>query len=148
MPSRPCALGFKKQDDISFEDTFVPTAKMPSVRMFQQVSKSEGLLTDQLDFSSAYLNSDINTETYVTQPEGYKVLSENGTKLVCKLKKGLYGLKQSGRLWNNLLTTFLSNEGYQRSLADPCLYSKHFGKNKILILIWVDDLIILHPILN
>ena len=96
----------------------------------------------RLIFSSAYLNADIEGEVYVEQPKGYEVMSQDGKKLVCRLNRSLYGLRQSGRMWNNLLSEFLSNQGYHRSLADPCLYTKHIGKNKILILVWVDDLII------
>ena len=63
-------------------------------------------------------------------------------KIVCKLQKSLYGLKQSGRNWNTLLHTCLCDNGFKQSQADNCVYTKESHKEKVIVLIWVDDLII------
>ena len=55
--------------------------------------------THQMDVKSAYLNAPIDQELYVKQPKGF-VVKDGETELVWKLKKSLYGLKQSGRNWN------------------------------------------------
>ena len=110
--------------------------------MISQLSMSDGMLCHQLDFSSAYLNADIEGEVYFKQPKSYEVMSQDNKKLVCRLNRSLYSLRQSGRMWNNLLSELLSNQGYHPSLADLWLYTKHIGKNKILNFVWVDDLII------
>ena len=47
---------------------------------------------------TAYLNAEIDEEIFVQQPLGFEVLKDS-ENLVCKLKKSLYGLKQSGRNW-------------------------------------------------
>ena len=65
-----------------------------------------------------------------------------GNKLYCKLKKSLYGLKQSSRMWNSLIHKFFILEGFEQSKCDPCLYLKFDDCNVTIILIWVDDLII------
>ena len=64
----------------------------------------------QYDFKTAFLNSPItDEEIYVAQPHGFEKTEVNGKrgKYVCKLKKGLYGLKQSPRLWAATLTAWL-----------------------------------------
>lgn len=96
-----------------------------------------------MDVKTAYLNADIDCEIYLEQPEGFvKTNDENGTKLVCKLKKSLYGLKQSGRNWYNLLHGSLVEEGFKQLQTDCCVY-KRIGKDStVLILFWVDDIII------
>ena len=53
------------------------------------------LLVHQMDVKTAYLNAPIDCELYVEQPEGYAVPNQGDCKLVWKLKKSLYGLKQS-----------------------------------------------------
>ena len=60
-----------------------------------------------MDVKSAYLNAKIDCELYIEQPMGFEKISKSGEKLVCKLNKSLYGLKQSGRNWNNLLNSIL-----------------------------------------
>ena len=73
------------------------------------------------------------------QPEGYERKGPNGEKLVCKLKKSLYGLKQSGRNWNNMLHNYFTQE--VQSLADPCVYVKGTETGKVIAIVWVDDII-------
>ena len=84
----------------------------------------------------------IDFDLYVNQPEVYEEKSVDGVKLVCKLNKSLYGLKQSGRNWNNLLDSFLKDFGFKQSLSDPCLYTKFSNESVIICLVWVDDLLI------
>lgn len=69
------------------------------------------------------------------QPDGY----QDGTKRVCKLKRSLYGLKQAPRCWNTCIADFLKKTDFQQSEADPCLYIRVNGQNKVLIGLYVDD---------
>ena len=57
-------------------------------------------------------------------------------------KKSLYGLKQSGRNWNNLLHTYLIQEGFSQSMTDPCVYTRNNEDTMVVLLIWVDDIVI------
>ena len=79
---------------------------------------------------------------YIEQPKGYEVTSKNNEKLVCKLNRSLYGLKQSGRNWNCLLSKELVKSGFKQSLTDPCIFSKHDGRDIVILLIWVDDMVL------
>lgn len=65
--------------------------------------------------------------------------SKSGEKLVCKLQKSLYGLKQSGRNWNTMLNVYLTENGFKQNPADNCLYTREKQNKKVM---WVDDLII------
>ena len=62
--------------------------------------------------------------------------------MYCKLNKSLYGLKQSGRNWNNILHSHLIEEGFTQSLSDPCLYTRNTDVVTMIVIIWVDDIII------
>lgn len=44
-----------------------------------------------MDVKTAFLNGDIDKDIYMLQPQGY--IENDKRNLVCKLKKGLYGLK-------------------------------------------------------
>ena len=50
-----------------------------------------------MDVKKAFLHGDLEEEIYMKQPEGFMVKGKK--ELVCRLKKSLYGLKQSPRMW-------------------------------------------------
>lgn len=95
-----------------------------------------------MDVKTAYLHAPIDCEIYIDQPEGYVKQSPTDKKLVYKLHKSLYGLKQSGRNWNAVLHTYLTKNVFLQNLADHCVYTKQQRDEKVIIIIWVDDLIV------
>ena len=107
-----------------------------------QKAAQEGLILHQMDVKTAYLHAPIDCELYVEQPEGFEKGNPKRGKLVCQLKKSLYGLKQSGRNWNTLLHTCLNENGFLQNQADHCVYTRESQKGKVIILIWVDDIIL------
>ena len=108
-----------------------------------QVAVQNNLIVYQMDVKTAYLHAPIDAEIYLQQPEGFEVTADSGEKLVYKLKKSIYGLKQSGRNWNKLLHDHLTNNGFQQNSADYCVYKKDVQNGGVIIvIIWVDDMII------
>ena len=82
--------------------------------------------------------------TFLSQPEGF--IAPDHPKYVCKLKKSLYGLKQSARCWNQTLDNFLMANGYRRNGADNCIYVKSEKKDDgfisfVILAVYVDDII-------
>ena len=140
--ARFVAKGYSQVPNIDYHETFSPTARITSIRMLMQIAAQEDMLVHQMDVKTAYLNAPIDHEIYIEQPEGYERRGRNGEKLVCKLKRSLYGLKQSGRNWNNMLDMHLKDEGFSQSEVDTCVYYKWEGKSKTIVIVWVDDIII------
>ena len=64
---------------------------------------------------------------------------------VLKLTKALYGLKQAPRVWNSKLNKTMDDLGFKRSKLDVALFYKGSEKEKVLVGIYVDDLIITGP---
>ena len=139
--ARFVAKGYSQVEGSDYSETFSPTAKMSTVRMIMQVSAEEKLKVHHLDVKTAYLNAPIDCEVYINQPEGFDVKKE-GEKLVWKLNKSLYGLKQSGRNWNFVLSEFFQKHNLQKSDIDPCLFYKKNDTSKVYIVIWVDDIVL------
>ncbi|KAM2659837.1 hypothetical protein EV2_022338 [Malus domestica] len=95
----------------------------------------------QLDVKTAFLHGDLNEEIYMCQPDGYTVKGKEN--LFCKLKKSLYGLKQSPRQWYLRFDKFMRGQHYSRSQYDHCVYFKNLQDvSFIYLLIYVDDMLI------
>ena len=63
--------------------------------------------------------------------------------MVCKIKKSLYGLNQSPRMWYQKFDTYILGLGFVRSKADHCVYSKQVGDHFINIVLYVDDMLLI-----
>jgi len=114
---------------------------MTSVRAVMQFAAQNNYIVNQMDVKTAYLNVPIDCEIYMEQAKGYEVLCKSNEPLVYKLNKLLYGLKQGGRNWNNLLSKKLVDGRFKQSNS-PCIFVKHDSKDIIFLLIWVDDMIL------
>ena len=73
-------------------------------------------------------------EIYMDQAEGLETSSDSVEKLVYKLNKSLYGLKQSGRNWNSLLHNHLLENNFLQSDVDHCFYIKDNDGKLVVIL--------------
>ena len=107
-----------------------------------QVAVQNDLIVHQMDVKTAYLHAPIDEEIFLEQPQGFEKTSETGEQLVYKLKKSIYGLKQSGRNWYKLLNDLLEENNFVRNVSDHCVYRKQTDSETIIGLIWVDDFII------
>jgi hypothetical protein len=95
--ARLVAQGFSQVPRVDYFDTFAPVARLASIRSVLAVATDLDMEMHQIDIKGAYLNGELTSQEriYMRQPPGY---AEPGSPpLVCKLKKTLYGLKQSGR---------------------------------------------------
>ena len=142
LKARYVAKGYSQVHGIDYEETFPRTANITSIRILMQLAAQYDLTVHQMDVKTAFLHAPIDHEIFMEQPMGFEELSENGVKLVYRLKKSLYGLKQSGRNWNRVLDEYLISDGFVRNPVDHCVYQKQTGEDIIIVVIWVDDLII------
>ena len=137
--ARYVAQGFSQTYGENFSETFSPTVKMSTVRALAQVAVSNDWVIKHVDVKTAFLHAPIDYDIYISQPKGFEI---GGPDVFCHLLKGLYGLKQSGRLWYEVLHNFFCDTGFLRSDADHCLYTKSLGNQSVRVAIFVDDMII------
>lgn len=85
------AKGYMQQEGVDFADTFSHVAKMTTVKILLDVVAAKKWSLHQLDILNAFLNGDLEEETYMTLPLGY-TLKEGETlppNVVCNLQKSL-----------------------------------------------------------
>jgi hypothetical protein len=76
----------------------------------------------QMDVKFAFLNGCLEKEVYVRQPLGYEI--DKHRDKVYKLRKTLYGLKQTSIVWYSRIDLYLISIGFSISPSDPTLYTK------------------------
>jgi hypothetical protein len=113
---------------------------MTIVRAIIAMAVTKGWSLHQMDVKNAFLHGDLQEEVYMEQPPGY--VDQTRPNLVCRLKKVLYGLKQTPRAWSDKIGQYLVKSGFQTSNADFSLYVKKTDHGIVVIVIYVDDLII------
>ncbi|KAL0641199.1 hypothetical protein Bca4012_102625 [Brassica carinata] len=94
----------------------------------------------QMDVKNAFLQGELEDEVYMHPPPGLEHLVKRGN--VLRLKKAIYGLKQSPRAWYNKLSTTLNGRGFKKSELDHTLFTLTTPSGMIALLVYVDDIII------
>eukprot|EP00253_Pinus_taeda_P035204 PITA_35204 len=93
-----------------------------------------------MDVKKSFLHRDLEEKIYMKKPEGFTVKGKK--ELVCKLKKSLYGLKKSPRMWYQKFDTLKRGLGFTRSKAYHCVYFKLTGDRVIYLVLYMDDMLL------
>lgn len=77
---------------------------------------------------------------FVTQPEGF--VKAGKERIVYKLFKALYGLRQAPRAWYAKLSQYLEALGFVKCPYEHAVYTKCEEAESLVVGVYVDDLII------
>jgi len=137
--ARLVVRGFKQRRGINYELAYSPTLNINGLKLIIVLAGKFNWNIFQLDIKAAYFNAPLDTDIYTTIPLG----DTNFGRGFWKLNKAVYGLKQSGRRWNQTITKFLNKNGFKQIKSEKCIfkYSKN-NKTKCIIGLYVDDMII------
>eukprot|EP00163_Fabomonas_tropica_P001311 TRINITY_DN10_c0_g1_i1.p1 TRINITY_DN10_c0_g1~~TRINITY_DN10_c0_g1_i1.p1 ORF type:complete len:559 (+),score=71.65 TRINITY_DN10_c0_g1_i1:583-2259(+) len=140
--ARLVAGGYRQVEEVHFWETFAPTVPMVAVKILCAIAAALNLHQRDLDFTQAYLNSDIDTPNlYMSYPKGMEELDDDGCPFVLHLHKGLYGLKQGAKLWCDVLHDTLVKLGFVECPVVRSLWKlQHASRGKFYVSAYVDDL--------
>ena len=137
LKARFCVRGDRQKKEVDYFETFAPVVNWNTVRLMLILSQVMGLATKQVDYTAAFVHAPIKEDVYVEMPRGF---AEHGQ--VLKLKRSLYGLKQSPRNFFLFLKSKLEAAGFRnQEEIDPCL----FMSDKCICLVYVDDTLFYAP---
>jgi Reverse transcriptase (RNA-dependent DNA polymerase) len=130
LKARMCVRGDKQIEGVDYFETYAPVVSWTTIRLLLVLSVIADLKTVQVDYTSAFVQADIQEEVYISMP---RMFEQAG--YVLKLKKSVYGLKQSPLNFFLCLKEALESRGFVQSQLDPCLFSN----GSVICLCYVDD---------
>lgn len=94
----------------------------------------------QLDVNNAFLNGDLQETVYMNQPRGFE--DKEHATWIYKLKREIYGLKQTPRELNQKLSSSFEL-GFTKSKSDTSMFIHDCVDRVTIVLVYVDDIIMI-----
>ena len=146
--ARLCAQGFTQVKGIDYFHKYSHTIPLETLRLFMAKSAHEGLEVSEADYVTAYLNAWLDSTVYMKQPPEFQARDENGDirrgpngeELVCKVNKAIYGLVQSGLMWELEHHKILRQCGWEQCEGETCLFRKTIEEVTCYLCTYVDNL--------
>ncbi|RVW76712.1 Retrovirus-related Pol polyprotein from transposon RE2 [Vitis vinifera] len=108
---------------------WVYAVKIASVRLLLSMVAMCSWPLYLLDIKNVFLHGDLVEEVYMEQPPGFVAQGESG--LVCRLRRSLYGLKQSPRAWFSRFSSVVQEFWHASQYSRP--FNKDLGKLKYFL---------------
>ncbi len=143
--ARLVAQGFSQVQDVNFSETFAPTVRRKSLRIYLALCMMLNLIIHQVDIVGANLESELGDNKlpiFMKLPAGMRNLCQIREGLLCRLLRSLYGLKQSGRLWNQNVIAFYKRIGFKQLNSDPNILIRHAEDEISIVSVYVDNFLL------
>ncbi len=104
--ARFCARGDKQIEGVDYFESYAPVAQWTTVCLMLVLECLLGLVSKQGDVTCAFFHAHLEEgeNVYLEMPQGFKQYNSNKRPKVLKLKRTLYGLRQSPRAFWQFLT--------------------------------------------
>lgn len=122
---------------VDFKETF-SVVRYDSLRVLLAVIATKDLKVMQFDVQTAFLYGKLEETIHMEIPEGLRA-KENPRNVACKLKKSLYGLKQTPRCWKLRFTKFLNEFNLKECDADKCVFTRKLKNDVVYLALFVND---------
>jgi len=132
--SRVVARGDMQYDD-EYSTTYAPTSRFTAISTIISIATQEKLELKHWDITGAFMTANIDTDIYMDLPPGYHLAPGK----TVKLKKSLYGLRQSPGLFHDTLEAWLREYGFRAVDDEGTIFKFTRGKEMILLSLFVDD---------
>lgn len=94
----------------------------------------------QLDVKTTFLNGELKENVFMLQPEGFE--TKGLEDKVYKLKRSLYGLKQSSRQRHLKFHQAILEIGFEMSPLDHCVYIRRCYDEFTILSLYVDNILL------
>ena len=115
--------------------------KMTTLRFMLDVVASKNLELIQVDVKMKFLHGNLKEKIYMEQPKGF--VASDQERLVCRIRKSLYGRKHELRQWYKKFDDFIKSIGFSKRDEHHCLFTKPTQDGSpIFLIIYVDDMLL------
>ena len=137
--ARLVVKGFTQVENIDYYETWAPVAKLASICTILALATRHDWDINMFNFHNAFLNGELNNneEVYMEQPPGHE--DKDPHNFCLRLKKSLYGLKQAGQKWYDVVCQTFADLGFKKSEYDPAVFCIHSGDDIIIVAIHIDN---------
>ena len=116
---RLVSKGFAQTYGINYQETFAHATKLNTIQILLSLAANLNWKLQQLDIKNDFLNGDLEEKVYMNLPPGF---DKGSSDRICKLRKSLYGLKQSFRAWFNRFTMAFKEQGFRQAQTNHTLF--------------------------
>ena len=93
--ARVVALRFQQMEGIDYNENFSPVVRWSTIRIIFALAAKYDWPLHHMDVITVFLNETLESDVIMEIPAGF--LGANNPDKVCRIKKALYGLRQSPR---------------------------------------------------
>ncbi|GJW84275.1 retrovirus-related pol polyprotein from transposon TNT 1-94 [Tanacetum coccineum] len=139
--TRLVAKRYSQKEGIDYNEIFSPVVRHTSIHVLLSLLAHHDLKLEKFRCKDCISSRCLEEEICMSQPEGFVVQGKED--YVCKLRKSLYGLKQSPRQWYKRFDSLMVKHGFSRSAYDCCVYHKKAVPGSLIyLLLYVDDMLV------
>jgi len=146
--ARLCAQGFSQVKGIDYFRKFSHTIPLDSLRLFLAKCNNAGLEIYEADYVTAYLNAMLDAKVFMLQAPGFPAVDKDGNVLVgpkgelmvCELNKSIYGLVQSGLMWEIEHHGTVKKCHWEQCPGEPCIFRKKINDTFCYMCTYVDNI--------
>ena len=120
--ARLLAQRFTQTYCIDYEETFSSISKLNLIKVFLSLTANLDWETYHMDIKNSFLNGNMGKEVDIKFPPGFE--SSKVSSKVCKLKRSLYGLKQSLQAWFTRFSIAIKQFEYRQGQANHTFFTK------------------------
>jgi hypothetical protein len=137
---------FKQRHEVDFDEIFVSVVKFVSYKTLMTINIIRELQIRHMNVVIAFLYELLDEDLYVIQSHMFEFEKNEDDILVCKLKRALYDLKQTSKMWCDIVHKFLIELEFKKSNSDHAVFND--SHTKIILAMYVNDLLLFGLDLN
>jgi hypothetical protein len=136
------AKGYEQIFGLNYNTMMSPTAQLESFRILLHVAATKGWDIQQLDIKTAFLYRLLPEDDIIYMEQSEDFCEPGHEDWIWELQQGLYGMKQSGCIWNKTLNAAMVEWGFTQLACEWCMYyQKNMSSDIIIVAIHINDFI-------